>query len=101
MVLRHSVLKCLSSFPGLHLVGVVDVSYISLPAEGDPQILKLDLHGQILKQIHNLFEMTSMSPIPANFRIGRDLRDGLGVSGPGGWAGCYPTRAERPLPIPS
>lgn len=67
--LRHSGLECLSSFPGLHLVGICRYALHLPPSRRRPQILKLDLHGQILKQIHTLLETTSMSPIPASFRI--------------------------------
>lgn len=52
--------ECLRTVPGLHLAGVVQEPHISLPT-GEPQILKFDLYSQILKQIHNLFEITSSS----------------------------------------
>lgn len=48
------------------------VSYISLQAEGDPKVLTLDRHGQILEHIHSLLERTFMSPIPVNLKTGEE-----------------------------
>lgn len=48
------------------------MSYIFLQAEGDPKVLTLDWHSQVLKQIHSFLERTFMSPIPVNLRTGEE-----------------------------
>lgn len=101
--LMHSVPECLSSFPGLYLVGICRCVLHLPPSRGRPQSPDIG-SARSDSQAHPQppWEDLHVSH-PSQFEDwgGGGLRDGLGVSGPGGRADCSCSRAERTLPVPS